>query len=421
MRKSGTPRKQKASKVVDLRLVESLKGLEQEFEKGSISEFVSKLKASKVELGKFNIFQVLGMGDYEIRHSRMLVWLLDPNANHGLGNIFLNAIVNEIVEANGDKYHDLRKVVDGGKLVSVKPEVFDIDVFLEDKKHKIVLAIENKWNASERKDDVGEDGQLKKAGQLRKYVGLVQSHYEDWSKYYIFLSPAKVKPSRQNQDTWGVLGYENILNGLLAIEKSKPFCKRSFDVGVKNLIQHYRAVVEGRTLMESSEFEKVCMNLYAKYAEVFRYMYEHELLRDPLLFKLEKVSVHSVESCCDDIVLKASHRGKTYVQFEPRFPGDTNNSVHYEIEVEDKKVKVGFHVESGTEGVDTDELKKEIKAKMKGGKEIKKGCYYEICRADYGDESALLDQIGREMGRVYQACEPILRRYDAKYKVSHGK
>ena len=33
----------------------------------------------------FNIFKALGVGDYEIRHSNMLAWLMDPHEKHNLG------------------------------------------------------------------------------------------------------------------------------------------------------------------------------------------------------------------------------------------------------------------------------------------------------------------------------------------------
>ena len=37
--------------------------------------------------GKFNLFDVLKVSRKEIRHSNMLGWLMDPNENHGFGDL----------------------------------------------------------------------------------------------------------------------------------------------------------------------------------------------------------------------------------------------------------------------------------------------------------------------------------------------
>ena len=37
----------------------------------------------------FNTFDVLRYSDYEIRHSNVLAWLLQPGATHGIGDEFL--------------------------------------------------------------------------------------------------------------------------------------------------------------------------------------------------------------------------------------------------------------------------------------------------------------------------------------------
>ena len=40
-----------------------------------------------------NVFEVLKVSQYEIRHSNTLAWLLNPNENHGLGDSFLKEII----------------------------------------------------------------------------------------------------------------------------------------------------------------------------------------------------------------------------------------------------------------------------------------------------------------------------------------
>lgn len=50
--------------------------------------------------GKFNIFDVLKISRTEIRHSNMLSWLLDANENHGLGDKYIKALFQLIVNNN---------------------------------------------------------------------------------------------------------------------------------------------------------------------------------------------------------------------------------------------------------------------------------------------------------------------------------
>ena len=44
-------------------------------------------------LAQFNILEVLGVVRQELRHSDFLAFLLDPSANHGLGDAFLKQLL----------------------------------------------------------------------------------------------------------------------------------------------------------------------------------------------------------------------------------------------------------------------------------------------------------------------------------------
>ena len=56
--------------------------------------------------GKFNMFDVLKISRTEIRHSNMLGWLLNPNENHGMGDVFLKGILQRLVENDSDGRYD---------------------------------------------------------------------------------------------------------------------------------------------------------------------------------------------------------------------------------------------------------------------------------------------------------------------------
>ena len=57
--------------------------------------------------GHFNLFDVLKISKAEIRHSNMLGWLLNPNENHGIGDAFLKAVVQEMVVKDTDGRYDV--------------------------------------------------------------------------------------------------------------------------------------------------------------------------------------------------------------------------------------------------------------------------------------------------------------------------
>ena len=49
----------------------------------------SILKIEQTNKNKFNIFKVLKLDNYEIRHSNFLAWLLNPEETHNLGYEFI--------------------------------------------------------------------------------------------------------------------------------------------------------------------------------------------------------------------------------------------------------------------------------------------------------------------------------------------
>lgn len=87
-----------------------------------------------VLLDRFNPFNVLRIGHYELRHTNTLAWLLDPAGNHGLGEAFLRAVVQRLdaqredislascFETAGDRTVTVRREVPLSKLRAAAPE-----------------------------------------------------------------------------------------------------------------------------------------------------------------------------------------------------------------------------------------------------------------------------------------------------------
>lgn len=61
--------------------------------KGIFMKMVTNIKSEEgfKNLIKYlyeNPFNIIGISDYEIRHSRVIAWLLDPSAGHELSGFF---------------------------------------------------------------------------------------------------------------------------------------------------------------------------------------------------------------------------------------------------------------------------------------------------------------------------------------------
>ena len=50
-------------------------------------------------IGRFNVFDALGITHVEIRHSNFLAFILDPAESHGQGPLFLKAILMDLLRS----------------------------------------------------------------------------------------------------------------------------------------------------------------------------------------------------------------------------------------------------------------------------------------------------------------------------------
>src|SRR4051812_24401029 len=70
---------------------------------GHLNRFVSDLEGDgdlerlEDNLREFNLFVALGAVSAELRHSSFLAWLLDPNENHGFGDIIVKRILQRSI------------------------------------------------------------------------------------------------------------------------------------------------------------------------------------------------------------------------------------------------------------------------------------------------------------------------------------
>ena len=93
---------------------------------------------------EFNAFDVLRYSEYEIRHSNVMAWLLDPGETHGIGRGFLEWFLDRARLPGKLPGKIVRG--DGGQTVRVERELYyvDVTIFLESDQGRHIVAIENK-------------------------------------------------------------------------------------------------------------------------------------------------------------------------------------------------------------------------------------------------------------------------------------
>lgn len=185
----------------------------------AVDRFQKKVKNIDKNLSGYldcNVFDILRMGEHEIRHSNMLAWLLDATETHRMGNEFLSSFLNEVVEVAKGKGNGVCEGV--VKMVAEHDfgDMSDYKVFREDEHEdiklmsesaKTIVVIENKWNA-----EAGEN-------QLTKYRERTDAECKDygagWEAIYVFLTKDGERPEKDDDDHWIPISYRQIITMVL--------------------------------------------------------------------------------------------------------------------------------------------------------------------------------------------------------------
>lgn len=162
---------------------------------------------NKLLQSKFNLFQLLDIEIKEIYYSKILGWLLNPQANHKLGDMFLREFLKHLIN-NEDRLNYFKKMqieyidIDCISLDNVKVsieqtilserrlDIFIQILFLEDDENWI-LVIENKINS------------IESPNQTKFYSEELYEEYPDImiKKICVFLTPSGSEPSSKKIHT----------------------------------------------------------------------------------------------------------------------------------------------------------------------------------------------------------------------------
>jgi hypothetical protein len=142
-----------------------------------------------------NIFLCSGSGQYEVRHSNFIAWLLNPNETHQQKDLFLRAFLLAIGSDSAENFDDFE---------IHRETKYNIDIFI--RLGKTVLVIENKVKA---KDSVG---------QLAKYRTKIATSYEAHSINFIYWTLHGDDPTDQAEgENWNRYSYQQFIDVLESV------------------------------------------------------------------------------------------------------------------------------------------------------------------------------------------------------------
>jgi hypothetical protein len=205
------------------------------------------------KFNQFNPFKVLRVDQFEIRHSNVLAWLIDPNENHQLGSFFVKKLLSRL----GTRVENEEKMEGRDFLSYLYASFSDVEVYREVKtetnryidllvvvpSQKLVIVIENKFHAAES------------IGQLEDYLTYVRNRFEEYSIIPIFLTLSSDAPSYP--DYW-VLDYHDVLEIInLHIELQRDAMSDS----VYEFLVYYTAILKEQ-LVQDEEAIQLALEVY---------------------------------------------------------------------------------------------------------------------------------------------------------------
>lgn len=196
----------------------------------------------------FNILEITGMGNQEIKHSNILGWLFS-DAEHNLEYKILESFLKKIIALNEvDNLQDYIYLSKHRKDIIIYREKDNIDLLIVDEANKVLFVIENKVFASER--TFGDDG-----GQLQKYEDIVNHKYsKEYRKYFIYLTIDLSEPSREN---WLKANHEMIVESLNEISKNKDI-----SVKTKIIFESYIDTLKRNGIVEDKKLKELCLQIW---------------------------------------------------------------------------------------------------------------------------------------------------------------
>lgn len=146
------------------------------------------LERLKALLDQFNIFEAIGVVRQELRHSDFLAFLIGPQENHDLDDVFVKRLLQRVIkdaEQDSLPLTPIELELSNLDQMTVLREWQHIDVLLLDEPNLLAIVIENKIGTGEHSD------------QLQRYYRTVSQCYPDYRIVGLYLTPFGEEPSHE--------------------------------------------------------------------------------------------------------------------------------------------------------------------------------------------------------------------------------
>ena len=293
----------------------------------------------------FNILEITGMGDYEIRHSNILAWLFGAN-EHNLQYEILDNFLKKVLKQNKlntDKKNKLKSYLylqNKKRDITIYREKDNIDLLIVDKTNKIIFVIENKVYANERVD--GDDG-----GQLVKYEKNINKNYKDYDKYHIFLTIDLQKPS---QESWLVANHQMVADVIENILNTKELTQKS-----KIVLESYVDLLKRRGIVEDKKLKELCSQIWenTEYREAIEILNKYrpgveELLLKELRAQFDEKDIYDFTNTKTNFAVFTENWKKIYPNYT-NFEEDENIGVYFGFYVVKSNVEFWVRLEDNAD------------------------------------------------------------------------
>jgi hypothetical protein len=209
-------------------------------------------------IGRFNIFDALGITRVEIRHSNFLAFILDPAESHGQGQIFLKAVLMDLLKKASPGGRPLSPIdLDGTDLrgVEVRREWKHIDLLILCQEPRLCVVIENKIGSKEGPD------------QLSRYEATVKQHYPGVRPLYVYLTLDSEVPS---EDAWMSYSHADIHRVLTRVRETNG---NAIGDDVLVFLDHYLSLL-GTRFMNDKEIDELCRKIYKNHRQALDLIWE---------------------------------------------------------------------------------------------------------------------------------------------------
>lgn len=278
------------------------------------------LRALTRLLGRFNVFDALGVARAEIRHSNFLAWLLDPRESHANGPAFLKPFLADIIEKSHSKLKS--ESIDFTK-IEVRREWKNIDLLVVCSEPKIVLSIENKIDSIEHSE------------QLQRYRDIVTARFPDHEKLFVFLT---TRGDRGSDSHWTSYSYEDVLRVLSNCPSSLDSAT-SADVCI--VLDHYLRLLRS-WFMDDPEIDQLCRKIYR----------DHRQALDVIYRRINAPPIHLMDTFEQFLSARAdlyTYRltkevGFVPMDWLPSLPNDLDVTGHDDWKSIDKRAWISFYI-----------------------------------------------------------------------------